>query len=184
MKNVLQGFEILTDGVGRFLPALPRGNPLFTIKLSSLPSWNEIISENNPYTRSKITKLERGRGYEIGIALAKKLEVPLRVEKCNPNGKSGKPLRDAFRDVWTYPLTNKKLFCFVKIWRPFSIADRAKSNRTRDIYNLALKGLIDGLTDAGLWADDNELIHRDFMISYQGLDKETRIEIEFYENGD
>ena len=159
------------------LPLLPLSNPIFTIILDTVPSWNEIIYLSNPFDRSKMIKKERARGYQIGIALAKVLEIPLRTEKVNK-----KTIRDSFVDVLAYPVTGQKIFCYLEIWRERGKKDASRSNRVRDVYNAAVKALIDGLTDAGVWTDDSEDFHTDFWIHYAGLSEKPRVEIKFYEN--
>ena len=169
-------FDIKTQETESGLPALPPGSPLFTIVVDVLPSWNDIISENNPIDRSKIIKRERERGYRVGIALAKSFNIKLKTVKVR-----AKTLRDSYRDVLIHPLTEKKLFCLVKVWRARSIKDRDKGNRRRDVYNVAAKAIIDGLTDAGIWMDDNEEIHTDFWVTYVGVADAPKIEISIFE---
>lgn len=169
-------FEVLTGERESGLPNLPTGNPLFTIEIDTLPSWNEIIGENNPIKRSKIIKAERERGYRVGLAVAKALKIPLSMQK-----RESKTIRGSFREVCRYPVTELKLFCLLKVWRQAGIKDPAKGDRRRDIYNPAIKAIIDGLTDVGLWKDDNENYHTNLWLHYAGVAKTPKMEIKFYE---
>lgn len=158
------------------MPGLPSPYPLFTITLESVPSWNRLIGENNPIERSKITKKQRLLGYAIGLEVGRALGIKIKTVAV-PRVRN---MRDAFRDALERMPFNFPLFCGVRIWRERSIKDKDKAARKRDIYNPDIKGLIDGLTDAGLWEDDNESLHRAVMYAYMGLDTAPRTEISFY----
>lgn len=172
-------FRIEVGETEQGLPKLPPGNPIFTITVETLPSWNDLLSSSNRSERIKLIKQERGRGYAAGVDIAKRLKLPLKLIRLN-----SKTLRGSFRDVSAAPVTNRKLFCLIKVWRERSKSNPGKPSRKRDIYNPAIKAFIDGLTDAGLWIDDNEEYHTDLWISYRGLADAPKIEIKFYENGE
>jgi Holliday junction resolvase RusA-like endonuclease len=170
-------FKIETDAGRGLFPVIPGGDPVFKIELPDAPSYNELLYLT-PRVRAGVIRAERSKGYKMGLAIGRALKIPIVTRPVKTKGKS---LRGSYREELEHPVTQKALFCFVKIWREASLKDPERGKRKRDIYNLAIKALLDGLTDAGVWVDDNEEYHQDFWISYRGVADKTRIIIKFFE---
>jgi Holliday junction resolvase RusA-like endonuclease len=148
---------------------------LFGVSVPALPSWNDILYIH-AQEQSKIMSPTRALGYNIGINIAKNHKIPLKV-KSIPGAQS---LRNSWREVATYPLTQKRVKCLVLLYREASLKDPDKPKVRRDVYNPIIKGIIDGFIDAGLFIDDNERYHKTVTIDYMGVSANPRIEIYFY----
>jgi hypothetical protein len=56
------------------------------------------------------------------------------------------------------------------------------NNIRRDVHNLFAKPILDGFTDAGMWADDNEKVIPKVTFEYCGVDRNNpRVEFEIYQ---
>lgn len=159
--------NILTDAP--LLPALPQGSPVMRVVLVALPSWNELLYLT-PRRRASIVKDERQRGRAIAARWLTDRKIPSSIVVAG----KGTVLRAK------EPVFDKPLFCFVEVERRVSKGNAAKSDRTRDVYNVAVKAFIDGLTDANFWVDDSEKYHTDFWVHYARLAEESTLDIRFY----
>lgn len=155
------------------LPFLPTGYPVIAFRLSVLPSLNDVLYIN----RKEVTTLirqERLAGRTAAAEWLQKQRIPVTV-KQEP-GKGGVTYLRAKEVVFT-----GRLFCFAEIKRERSLKDKRKGNRRRDVYNLLIKGFIDGCTDAGLWVDDSEEYHTDVWTHYGGTAERSSVEVRLYE---
>lgn len=81
-------------------------------------------------------------------------------------------MAENFPDGFT-PL-NKGVWLNVKVFR--------NNLRARDVHNTFIKPILDGFTEAKLWADDNEKVVPKVTFEYCGVDKENpRVEFEIYQ---
>jgi hypothetical protein len=146
------------------LPFLPTGYPLATFSVSSVPSYNDILYLS-PTERARAVRDVRATGRSIAGEWLRANSCP--VEVVSKRGVNYLRSRSIIFQV--------ALFCFVEIIR----GDRKR----RDIYNPAIKALIDGMTDAGLWVDDSEDYHTDLWVHYGGIvPGKGRIDIRLYES--
>lgn len=157
----------------RSLPALI---PLVAIQLSALPNMNDILYMT-PRARAGTVKMFRNKGYKIGLDVCRELGIPI-IVKQKPGG--GKSTREFAIEVASLPLYYVHIFTILDVWYGRSIKDPTKGDRRRDVYNLVVKATIDGLTDAGLWEDDNTDHHTDFWVTYRGLGDKGSMVLSFY----
>lgn len=174
---MLKGYEVTRGKPTEQISSVFLQDPLFTIILDSVPSWNEILYLP-PRARAGEIRRERNKGYKIGLSLGKLFNIPIKAQQIKKNAED---LRGSYLERLIHPVTENKLFCLLSIWRQKGVKDATKGNRKRDIYNAATKALLDGLTDAGVWEDDNELYHTDYYVRYMGVADSPRAEISFYE---
>lgn len=172
-----QEYEICGPGEMTDYPALPALIPLVTIRLPSLPNMNDILFMS-PIARSGAVRGSRQKGYKAGLSIARKLGLGVSVHRIKGRGKS---IRDIAIEKSDETLAGGlKVFTILSVWHERGKKDPEKPNRKRDVYNPLVKSFIDGLTDSGLWVDDNAMYHTDFWVTYRGLDKESRWELSFY----
>jgi hypothetical protein len=147
------------------LPFLPTGYPLALFSVLALPSLNDIIYLS-PKSRAAAIKEVVALGRSIAGEWLQANSYPVVV-----TSKRGASYLCAKRP----PVFDVPIFCFVEIIRPDA--------RRRDIYNPAIKALIDGMTDAGLWVDDSEDYHTDLWVHYGGVvPGKGRVDIRLYES--
>lgn len=138
---------------------------LFTVEMREMPNTNDLLYMM-PRARSGEVRRTRDLGYKTGLSVAKELGIGRKVIQRKGGGKS---MRDYAVEVASEYLTRQKVFCLLAVWHAESEKTPGKALRKQDIYNPMTKALIDGLTDAGLWEDDNASIHTDYWVSYRGL---------------
>lgn len=165
----------ITIGGENDIPKLPDGPPIFKIHRTDIKSWNDMLYLS-PYVRAQTVRRERAEGYRIGLAVARSLSIPV---KAVPDPKA-KSVRASYVERLVSPIHDGKLFCFANVWRQYQKSDHDKALRKHDIYNPCIKALIDGLTDAGLWADDDERFHRAVLYHNAGLNSTPKAEVSFY----
>jgi hypothetical protein len=164
-------------------PPLPTGRLLARFELDAFLSLNKILEATivNPYAATRLVKRERQRGRKLVIDWAKANGVPVTSKLVILPGRG---VRGEYVERLQNPLTSAPIFFFARYWRKKSIADPAKASNRGDAFNPALKPLVDGFTDAGLWADDNEEVAPNIWISYAGLLTKAKAEIFLYEYTD
>ncbi len=172
----MQEFKLDISRQYRPFPGLPKPYPILSIEFQTLPSINDVIYLS-PKERAKEMGKDRVMGYAVGSRVIREKQLKTKIVK-NPHAKSS---RFAYTEKAASPLTQKPLFCFAEVYRQKGKKNPELSDRQRDIYNPLIKSFIDGLTDAGLWLDDNETYHKDFWIHYAGLSDTPKIIISFYE---
>lgn len=172
-----QDYAVLTPGQFEDKPGLPTLIPLVAVSLSALPNLNEILYMS-PMGRKGAVSASRSRGYKIGLEIARALKIPVVVKQKKGGGKS---MREYAIQMAEYTINgNLPIFGTLYIWNERSKKDAELPRRVQDIYNPVVKALIDGLTDSGIWTDDNSRIHRDLLISYKGLADMTAYRLSFY----
>lgn len=159
---------------GAEFPVLPT-EFLAGLTLEPFESINEVLYLS-PKGRAEKVREARAAGYAAAIDLAKffgrKIVNKKRVPRGNPRALV----------EWQTPLTTGKVFTYLKIYRKQSKKDPLRGDQTRDIYNVLVKGFIDGFTDAGVWIDDSENYHPDFWVHFEGFfPAPPKMEIYFYE---
>lgn len=160
-------------------PALPVLIPLVAVLVSAMPNINDVLYMS-PMGRKSAVGYARKHGYKIGLDIARALDIPVKARKI----KGARSLRELVVEMSTQSLTDRKIFTILYIWHPASKKNPLKSDRKRDVYNPLVKATIDGLTDAGLWEDDNTEYHTDYWVSYRGLAPTGKIILAFYAKGD
>ncbi len=155
---------------------LPVLKPLVAFNMTELLNINEALYMS-PFKRKDALRGSRGRGYRYGLQVARALGIP---EKTVPAKKGGKDIRGAYTSKLAYPVTSLKILAVLYVWHGRSIKDPNSPARTQDVYNPLVKSFIDGLTDAGLWEDDNVRYHTDYASRYMGLADTNVYELSFY----
>jgi Holliday junction resolvase RusA-like endonuclease len=141
-----------------------------------LPNLNDMLYAS-PMARKTMVGVARTKGYKIGIDIAREAGLGLQIIRRQ----KAKTSRDYAVEVAGRYLTEKPIFAMAFLYFESAKKDRSRGSRTRDIYNPVLKATIDGLTDAGLWEDDNTDYHTDLWTSYRGLKDSTETLLMFYE---
>lgn len=170
-----QEVTIIKPGEALSYSPLPVLIPLVGFRMTDLLNINDALYMA-PKVRAGMVRASRSKGYRYGLQTARVLGIP---EKTVPV-KGAKDIRDGFRAMLGYPITRLKIFSILYVWHMRSKKDPALPVKTQDIYNPLVKGFIDGLTDAGLWEDDNASYHTDFAVRYMGLADINRYELMFY----
>jgi hypothetical protein len=168
--------RIVKPGEGLVYVPLPALKPLVGFNMTELLNINDALYMS-PFKRKDAIRATRGKGYRYGLQTARILGIP---EKTVPVKKGSKEIRGAYKTILAYPITRLKIFSVLYVWHGRSIKDAALPARTQDIYNPLVKGFIDGLTDAGLWEDDNARYHTDYAARYMGLADSNVYELMFY----
>lgn len=156
-------------------PPLPVLNPLVSFELSAMPNLNDVLYMS-PMGRKYAVATSRNLGYKAGLAAARALEIKVSTHRV----KGAKSLREFAIEMADVPLTEYKIFTILNVWCEQGKKDPSKGNRKRDVYNPVVKSFVDGLTDAGLWVDDNTEYHTDLWVRYRGLGEKGRFELSFY----
>jgi hypothetical protein len=167
--------RIITPGEMLPYPPLPVLKPLVAFGLTDLININDVLYMA-PKVRSHVVRNSRNKGYRSGLGVARALGIPEAVKPL-----PGKNTRNSFRTQLAYPVTRLPIFTILYVWHGRSKKDPALPARTQDVYNPLVKSFIDGLTDAGLWEDDNVRYHTDFTAKYMGLSDTNRYELAFFE---
>ncbi len=162
------------------IPALPVLIPLVSFELSTLPNLNEVLYMS-PLARQGAVRGSRNLGYKCGLSAARALHIRVAAQRIEKKAAiKGVAMRDIAIERATFPITDYKIFTILNVWFEQGKKDPQRGNRKRDVYNPVVKSFIDGLTDAGLWVDDNSEYHTDFWVRYRGLESKGRFVLAFY----
>jgi Holliday junction resolvase RusA-like endonuclease len=171
--------RIIRPEDGLPIPVLPELTPLVGFGLDKTVNINDALYMA-PRPRAGMIKTARTHGYKIGLAAGRALGIPVVCKRVKVSKKS---MRDFAIEMLEAPLTEYRIFTVLYLWHERSLSDPNKAHRKRDVYNPLVKATVDGLTDAGLWVDDNASYHTDFWVTYKGLADKGRAELVFYAHG-
>lgn len=178
MRDRVKVDGIIKPGDLRAIPPLPALTPLVGIYTGEMSNINDVLYMT-PMHRARAVKAARQKGYKLGLMVGDALRIPIRGrDVVGPSGRVYKRL------MLTQTLTMGKVFTRLTVWHKRATGEERKSNRKQDIFNPITKALIDGLTDAGLWEDDNAESHTDYWVTFGGLADFNFYELAFYAIGE
>lgn len=157
---------------------LPTGQALAVLRFGPLPSWNDVLDAANthPARGGALIKEYRTLGYHTAIAWATDSKLPCSYQAYT----RGRTAERLYR--LSSPITLSPVFTFARYFREPGVKQKLKGNRRRDAFNLWLKALTDGFTDAGLWEDDREELVPNVWVHYAGVASPGYTEIWLYES--
>lgn len=165
--------ERVPDPVGLFdrhpgTRLLLQGEPVCRLTVGLLPSWNKAINEHrrDPHIGARFTDEWRAAGHQAAGLWIAEAGLP-HAAVTDAQGNAALRL--------TRPLLGRRRGLLVAhVWR----RDR---NRADSALNLCIKPFADGLTDAGLWVDDDDRHLPAYLPLYRGVDRAApRVEIELH----
>ena len=125
-----------------------------------------LVTFTFPHLPSWNKTIEKARGNKYRAAddtAAWRLEGCVAAKKWLKGKSLGRP-------YFSFPVA-----VVARVWR--------KDKRRYDVHNICLKAVLDGFSDAGIWADDSSEYVPVLLMQHMGIDKlKARVEISIYEN--